>query len=81
MDAIEMVRKNRECHPGGTKVYLVNQASFDEQDRRIAVAQREREEALAKMEELSFQLRLNRVALAMALTAAATLGWLIGLMM
>lgn len=81
MDAIEMVRRNRDCHPGGTKVYLVNQASFDEQDRRIAVAQREREEALAAMEDMALHLRLNRVALVMALTAAATLGWLIGLMM
>ena len=80
-DVLEMVRHNRELHPGGTKVYLVDQKQYDEQERRIAVANRQRDEAHAAMLEMSYKLRLNRVALAAALAAMGTLGWLIGLMM
>jgi hypothetical protein len=80
-DVIAMVRHNRELHPGGKKVYLVDQAAFDDQEQRIAAAIRQRDEAHAAMLEMSYKLRLNRLALAAALTATATLGWLIGLMM
>ena len=80
-DVLEMVRHNRELHPGGMKVYMVSQKQYDDQEQRIAAAIRQRDEAHAAMLEMSYKLRLNRLALAAALTATATLGWLIGLMM
>ena len=80
-EAMDMVHKNRELHPGGMKVYMVSQKTFDEQEMRIAKAIREKEEAVAAMDAMSMNLRLNRVALAMALAAMGTMGWLIGLMM
>lgn len=68
----DIVRNNRECHPGGERVYLMNVQQAEEQEIRCRRAEKE-------LMEMKVQNRLSAMAVLAVCWVAALAGFLLGL--
>ena len=68
----DIVRNNRECHPGGERVYLMNAQQAEEQEIRCRRAEKE-------LMEMQVQNRLSAMAVLAVCWVAALAGFLLGL--
>ena len=71
-DVLSIVRSNRECHPGGERVYLMNAEQAEQQELRCRRAEKE-------LLELQAQNRLSALAIMAVCWVAALAGFLLGL--
>lgn len=79
-EAIYMVSKNRECHPGGKKVYLVSKDHYDANENRVLRAEHRAKIAEQAMAEMAVHFRMKVLVYCAATTAVATMAFLAGLL-
>ena len=76
---IEMVRSNKNCHPGGERVVLASEGQFIDLIQDLASARKERNEAIARAYDAEANIRIWHVVTAAAAVSGSILGFLFGL--
>lgn len=72
-DVVKMVRTNRECHPGGDRVYMISASQAERQELRYRRAQEE-------LLELQLRTRLSTLAIIGVCCVSALAGFLMGML-
>ena len=76
---IEMVRSNKNCHPGGERVVLASEGQCIDLIQDLASARKERNEAIHRAFQAEANLRIWHVVAAAATVGGSILGFLVGL--
>lgn len=83
-EAFDMIRHNRECHPGGTPVRIITDDKMNALVNRAEAAERRARDAETKCSKLEFDIRMLRAVRVVRYLAAAGCaigGFLLGLVL
>lgn len=79
-EVIQMVHSNRECHPGGEKMWLASEKQIMWFENRVAVAAEKEKLMQERVNELEFQRRSWHVITAVCCVVSSVVFFLLGIM-